>query len=424
MMKYRGSFSLIVVVAVALSGGWASPALSQSLDVTGYVRHYSGILVQEEGPYASIRNTFDLTVEHSRSRAAFYVNPYLYHNPSEFSDTNSDLEIGLRQAYMDVYFDALDLRLGKQQIIWGKADGVFITDVVTPKDMREFLLPDFEEIRVGVTALKLDYYRGDQTFEAVWVPVFTPTQKPEPESIWFAAPGFPILPDMDTSQEAVEKTFGNSEVFARYSFLGSAFDFELMAGYAWDDDPTMHTIKTLDPVTHQLTSLTVTPQHHRVALGGGSFSTTFGGVVVRGEGAYYSGKYFSSSDPQLPEGVVEKDYAHYLLGVDHTILGVDVSMQFIQQAILEYDDQMTDDQFENTVTLLFSKMFLRDTLRLEVFSYIGLNDSGALIRPKVVYDLADGFEILAGANLFVGDDGKFGQYDENDMLYAKITYSF
>ena len=59
---------------------------------------------------------------------------------------------------MDLYFDNFDLRIGKQQIIYGKAEGVFITDVVSPKDLREFLLPDFEEIRMGITAAKLSYF--------------------------------------------------------------------------------------------------------------------------------------------------------------------------------------------------------------------------------------------------------------------------
>ncbi|MGF1587294.1 MAG: hypothetical protein ACFCUM_18390 [Bacteroidales bacterium] len=44
------------------------------------------------------------------------------------------------------------------------------TDIVSPKDLREFLLPDFDEIRMGVTAHKLIYYFGMSTIEAVWTP--------------------------------------------------------------------------------------------------------------------------------------------------------------------------------------------------------------------------------------------------------------
>ena len=405
---------------------WVVPALfilisgahAQSLNWNGYARNYTGVLLTGDNEYAIIQNTFNLNVEQSKDKVAFKVNPFIYQYP------NQDLEIGLREAYLDIYFNSVDLRLGKQQIIWGKADGVFITDIVSPKDLSEFLLRDFDEIRMGITSLKVNYYLGDNTFELVWAPYFAPTRMPGENSIWFPRLDFPITPVFDYSQKEIGAKLGNSELFAKFSAMTSAIDFEIMGGYMWDDDPTMHISKTIDPQTHQLTGLTVIPRHHRLGLAGGSFSTTLGGFVVRGEGAYDSGRYVNSEDPTLADGTVKKSYLHYLLGVDYTLWDIRLSSQFIQQAILNYDDPIKNDQYENTMTVLASKDFLRETLRLELFSYIGLNNSDALIRPKITYDLADGFEVLLGANIFVGSDGRFGQYDDNDMVYAKIKYSF
>lgn len=391
---------------------------AQDISLTGYVRNYTGALLGGDYEYAILQNTLNLNFEHSRDRVAFKVNPYIYH----YSD--NQFQIDLREAYMDIFFDSFDLRIGKQQNIWGKADGVFITDIISPKDLDEFLLRDFDEIRMGVTAVKLDYYFGDNTFELIWLPVFTPTRMPDENSIWFPQLDFPLQPQFDYSQKEVKGSLKNSEIFVKYSALTSSIDFEIMAGYAWDDDPTMHITKTIDPATRQLTALTVTPRHHRLTLGGGSFGTTVGGWVVRGEGAYYSGKYFNSADPLLPESVVKKDYLHYLLGLDYTVWDVNLSGQFIQQAILDYDDPIEQDEFENTITFLARTDFLRETLTLEFFSYLGLNNSDALIRPRILYDFADGFELQFGANIFTGNEGRFGQYDDNDMVYAKVKYSF
>ncbi len=33
---------------------------------------------------------------------------------------DKEIKIGLREVYMDIYFAAVDNRIGKQQIIWGK----------------------------------------------------------------------------------------------------------------------------------------------------------------------------------------------------------------------------------------------------------------------------------------------------------------
>jgi len=57
------------------------------------------------------------------------------------------IDFRLHEIYLDLYFKKFDIRVGKQQIVWGKADGVFITDIVSPLNLTEFLLPDFDEIR-------------------------------------------------------------------------------------------------------------------------------------------------------------------------------------------------------------------------------------------------------------------------------------
>ncbi|NIA30786.1 MAG: hypothetical protein GWP06_12850 [Actinobacteria bacterium] len=404
---------LSLILAFFVSGVQAQPN-----SLTGYARNYIGVLLQGDHEYSIIQNTLNLNVEQSKDKVAFKVNPYIYQYPNE------NMEIGLREAYLDMYFNSVDLRIGKQQIIWGKADGVFITDIVSPKDLSEFLLRDFDEIRMGVTGVKANYYIGDNTFEIVWLPEFTPTIMPPEGSIWRPKYSFPMQPVFDHSREKVTPSLENSEFFAKYSVLTSRVDFELMAGYAFNDDPTMHVVKTMNPATHRLTGLTVYPEHHRLTIGGGSFSTTLGPFVVRGEGAYYNGKYFNSTDPKLPESVVEKNYLHYLVGLDYTLWDIHLSSQFIQQAILDYDPMIEKDEYDNMGTFLASRNFLNETLNLQLFVYYGFNNNDALVRPKVTYDLADGFELLLGANIFTGSAGWFGQYDNNDMVYTKIKYSF
>ncbi|MDZ7764431.1 MAG: DUF1302 family protein [Melioribacteraceae bacterium] len=184
---------------------------AQNLFLSGYARTYLGALTTGDNEYSIVQNTFDLKFEHSKDNVYFKVNPFLYH----YSD--KDLELGFRQAYLDMYFDSFDLRIGKQQIIWGKADGVFITDIVSPKDLREFLLPDFNEIRVGVTALKFDYYLGNNTFELVWIPVFTPTQMPDQNSIWSLQPDYPLPYSIDYANTDVKDKLATVKYLLKYS---------------------------------------------------------------------------------------------------------------------------------------------------------------------------------------------------------------
>jgi hypothetical protein len=409
---------LITMLAMFLSlPTWAQFG-NDNVRFNGFVRNYTGVLTNEAGDLSILQNTFNLNFISRADKVAFKVNPYLYY----YNDR--DLELGLREAYMDMYFSYFDLRVGKQQIIWGKAEGVFITDVVAPKDLREFLLPDFDEIRLGITALKLNYYLGNSTLEAVWTPVFTPTQMPGSGSIWQPRLDFPAPVNFDYSRAEINPSMKNSEVYLRFSTMASGFDYELVGGYFWYDDPALHITPNIDPQTQQLTSLTLMPEYHRVSMTGGSISTPVGSLLLRAEGAYYSGRYFQIANPMVQGGKLKKDNLHYMAGLDYNLRGITLSAQFIQELILDHEEGMQNDELENTMTFLAKKGFIREKLWVEFFSYIGLNNEDALIRPKVTYNFADGFEVQGGANIFLGEKGRFGQYKDNDMLYVKVKYSF
>ncbi len=396
----------------------------EKVDISGFARTYEGVTV-DSGDFAIIQQTLNLNFEKRGEKVAFKANPMLY-----FYNADS-ISFRMREIYADMYFKNFDLRIGKQQIVWGKADGVFITDIVSPLNLTEFLLPDFDEIRTGVTAAKLDYYIGNSTVEAILIPQFTPTTRPAPGSIWYIQPEFPAPATFDWSKSTIKPSLENSEAFLKYSTITSKIDFDLMGGYTWDDNPTMHVQKhfaidtTTTPPKPYLAGLTITPEHHRLYVAGGSFSTEIKGVILRGEGAYYNGKYFQTEDMNAKDAIVQKDYLNYVVGLDFSIGDVKLSTQFIQKYILDYDSLMIDDETNNMATFLARYDMFRETLHLELFSYIGLTGEDALIRPKITYDFDDSFSILLGANIFVGDEkGQFGQYQDNTMAYFKIKYNF
>ena len=67
-------------------------------------------------------------------------------------------EVSLREAVLGVSSGDFDVRVGRQQIVWGEAISTFITDVVNPKDFREFILPDFSELRIPIWAIDASPY--------------------------------------------------------------------------------------------------------------------------------------------------------------------------------------------------------------------------------------------------------------------------
>jgi hypothetical protein len=372
------------------------PALANDVELTGMLRSYSGVRL-EKSDVPVTEQTVDINLRGWGDMTQINVNPYVY------VGADGEPDIGLREAYIDLFLPSLDLRVGQQAVVWGEAEGVFITDIVSPQDMRSFILADFREIRMGIPAVRADYYAGPFTFEAVWIPRFVPSRLPDSGSIWFT-PEMSALSGAELPSDALE----NSEIFGKLSYFGSALNAEVMAGYAWDDQPVRFSGSDF--------------AYERYAVAGGSFSTTLGSFVLRSEAAVYMDRAFTYEAPAPAD---KHHQLHGLAGLDWSLWGGDMSAQYIGEYIVDYDEAVAADEFGHTATFRLRDSYLSDTLELELFAYLGIDPWDALLRPSLTYSVEDGVEFETGAEIFIGDDeGKFGRYSDNTMLYASLRWYF
>jgi hypothetical protein len=87
--------------------------------------------------------------------------PNWYRGPKSY--TQYDF---LRELYLDTSIPLFDdegiaMRLGKQQVVWGTADGIKLLDIINPTDFREFVQNTFEDSRIPVWMLNLERNIGD-----------------------------------------------------------------------------------------------------------------------------------------------------------------------------------------------------------------------------------------------------------------------
>lgn len=73
-------------------------------------------------------------------------------------DQEWDLE--LRDAFFDYSQGSFDWRIGKQQIVWGEAMALFVADIINAKDLREYVLPEFEQMRLNQWSAVMTYTEG------------------------------------------------------------------------------------------------------------------------------------------------------------------------------------------------------------------------------------------------------------------------
>ncbi len=94
----------------------------------------------------------------------------------------------LRENYLDISAGNFDFRLGRQHVIWGEMVGLFFADVVSAKDMREFILPAFDILRIPQWAMRAEYSKNDIHAEVLWIPVPTLDEIGKPGADFYPGP--------------------------------------------------------------------------------------------------------------------------------------------------------------------------------------------------------------------------------------------
>jgi hypothetical protein len=145
------------------AAGIEVPGSDGRLAVGGYL---DGLAVVDtgDGPRQRPQGLFSLTLDGRASNAVrAHVqlrgraggpfeggHPGLYNFVHTYQNYSPALEI--REAYVNVLLDRADLRLGVQTVAWGVLDGVPPTDVLSPRDLHDPIVSDFEERKIGVPA--------------------------------------------------------------------------------------------------------------------------------------------------------------------------------------------------------------------------------------------------------------------------------
>ncbi len=97
---------------------------------------------------------------------------------------------------------SLDIKVGRQIIVWGRSDNMRVTDVLNPLDLREPGLTDIEDLRMPVAMTRLDFYHGNWNVTGVAVHEQRSDKKPSYGSDFYPLPlVFGPLPDKEPKSE-------------------------------------------------------------------------------------------------------------------------------------------------------------------------------------------------------------------------------
>jgi hypothetical protein len=403
----------------------------------------------------------------------------IYQNNSTYIDFN--------EAYFDIYTGKVDFRLGIQKFAWGRLDEMTPTDNLNTADLTEGGTNDQVEQKIGVPAVKMNYYSDLFNTELAWIPRYVPYRLPKEGERWF--PGVLILPSAIKTNSAFgnipltttykdinmpDFNLSNSETGIRISKYISGWDVSLSYFRGFDVMPLMAaptdvTVKLTDPVALKYAinaNVNLEPRIHMMNVFGFDFTTTMGSFTVRGEYAYYNNKYYmrkfdSVLDELLttqerdtilsefmknyidslgaattqtfhfdPDVDIQEDSMKYGLGLDYIRGDSSVSVQCIQEFIPHYDSSrpvyFIKDGFHTMATFMFKQFLLQNTLEINLGGAYDVEYQDIMLKPSIKYNFTNNLQGIIGVLIIASshDDSMLGQYSNNDEVFVKLKYSF
>jgi len=449
------------------------------LSISGYLKNETAYRYDEPRSITKIRNILFLKAEYPLAdNVNLLASGWAYHDlayqlfdyetiaarfvrdddkPLVFVD-NLDQEkdspvVAVRELYMDLLLEDMDIRIGRQFIIWGVFDGIRITDEINPLDFRELVLPDLLDYRIPLWSLKLDYYQQQDSWEFIWIPDIR-FHKPAPRgSEW------ELLQEVSgTTANGVEyhttyprtMTLANSEFGLRYKTNIQDAQIELSYFHTWDDFPVIfRSVKidsSIDPDFY--------PTYTRINIFGATFVKPVAETIFKAELAYVPDKYFGlnrdvdlDNDGYLDgDGVLKLKHYRWAIGVDFNLWGIDFSPAISQWLILDYQKGLIQDRNDTSFTVFARKPIPEHAVVLQMLAIALVNMNELYLKPKASFDVSDQFKISVGMDLFYGLKSKlgvsaaggavasltaieqsaqfFGNFHNNDRVFAEFKYTF
>ena len=331
--------------------------------------------------------------------------------------TNS-VDFSLGELWADYTSSFWGIRIGRQNVAWGKADGIDITNVVCPSDMSSIAAMTNDDSKLPVDAVRLSFSGNQFTADAFWIPFFTPTVLPAEK-----VAGVPI--------EKPELAIWNGEYGLKLSGYFSMFDVSLYGFYGWEDTPFVdYKINMTNPSV-----VIPSAKYKHMVMVGLDTAIPIGPTVLRSEEAFFPKRNFQKDAKTIvkenmtgtAETTKELNQLSALIGLDWMPNGWTLTAQYFCDYVFgNLDNIDRKDAYTHGATLSISKSLLNETMDLSLACVVNFNAFDSFIKPSLSYSLSDQINLETGAYILLpgpDEDGTYGAYKDYSTIYINIKFS-
>lgn len=324
----------------------------------------------------------------------------------------------LTENYLDTSSGDWEFRFGRQHVVWGEMVGLFFADVVSARDMREFLLPEFDVLRIPQWAARAEYFKGDYHAELLWVPTPSYDLIGKPGADFYPYP----LPVQARYLGEIQpaRTLSNTNYGVRLSVLKSGWDVSGFVYHSQDVAPTFYRVSPLLD-----TNQVFQPRHDAINQLGGTLAKDLDGVLLRAEAVYTSGRKYNVTRLDQPDGLVTQNTLDYVASLEFALPADGrLNLQFFQRLFFDHDPDIIPASRESGASVFVSGK-LMPKLEAQALLISSVNRRDWMFRPRISWEFQPNWRFATGVDVFGGAaTGLFGRYSPQDRVYGELRYTF
>jgi len=390
----------------------------------GYKKHkvdgieYSGINQAQTSLYLQLDTKLSDDWKMRISANMIYDAIYDIYSHNNYRDTIEDeykTDLQLTDTYIQGKITSdIDLKIGRQIVVWGKSDSIRVTDVINPLDNRLPGMTDIEDLRLSVAMAKLDYYLGDWNFSFMAIGESRIMLEAPARSEYFPVDSiFAAAPDPFSDLKTPSSSWDNMQ----YAFSANG----TFSGW----DLSFYMAEVLDQKWH-FNYANGTRIVNKIDMLGSAVNIALGSWLLKSEIAFLDGVAYNTT-------ANEKNRLDALLGFDYMgISDTTISVEVANKHIFDYEVQMKNqsdyvDKNELQTAIRVTSSFSNDTINVSaLLSMFGSSwENGGFGRVWIEYEIADALNANFGIVDYVGGEKPMMEaLRDNDKVFADITYSF
>lgn len=330
-------------------------------------------------------------------------------------------KVELREGYLSYRGNVFDVSVGRRIVVWGRADSINPTDLISSRD-RTLLVPEDDDQRRGNLMVTGTYaLTGSSTVSLFWLPEFRPTILP-----LTATPGT-FNQGQDFSTQLVQFA-------AKYDYTGKGVDWSLSYFDGVDRNPNL-AVTAIGPL-----GVSFVQRYYRIRAIGFDAATTIGRYGVRSEVAYVRTQDEKGNNPEI-----FNPYLFAVIGADREVMqNWNINVQYLFHYTFSYQSPPTiqnpifrtigeannllslqTHQVLHGLSVRLNRTWLNDSLETGLTGVVFFNDGDVLITPKMTYKVTDNMRITVGGDYYSGSSNTvLGRLQNNSTAYVAIRIGY